>query len=134
MKTDDDVSTLIDAYKIKIENPTRQVEQQLAYWLTVFEAAVIHEAISRTHKNGKSFSYLTAILSDFNRKGVKTLQDIVAYDQSFKRHKQGSAKQTAKQESFPLWASPDYKVKDEPVDEATIQNIKDTLEGIRSKK
>jgi hypothetical protein len=58
----------------------------------------------------------------------------VAYDQSFKRHKHGSAKQTAKQEALPLWASPDYKADDQPVDEAANELFKASLESIRNKK
>ena len=134
LKTDDDDVTVLDSYSSKIEIPTEEVARQLTDWLDVFEAPVILEAIERTQQNGKRFRYLQAILLNFKRKQVKTLDDLVAYDLSFKRQKQRGASGPAKQESLPLWANPDYKASDELAGEATTQNIKDTLERIRSKK
>ena len=133
-ETDDDVLTVLESYKAKIETPTRQVEQQLAYWLMIFDAAVILEAISRTQKNGKGLSYLTAILSDFNRKDVKSLKDIETYDRSFKQRQQSFTKPVGRQESLPKWAASDHEIKDQPVDAATEHLFKDTLDRIRSKK
>lgn len=131
---DDDDVTVLDSYSSKIETPTQEVARQLTDWLDVFEAPVILEAIERTQQNGKRFRYLQAILLDFKRKQVRTLADLVAYDVAFKRQKQRGASGPAKQESLPLWANPDYKASDELAGEATTQNIKDTLERIRSKK
>ncbi|OJF92815.1 Lin1244/Lin1753 domain-containing protein [Alkalibacterium sp. 20] len=131
---DDDFSTLLEAYKSKIESPTTQVEKQLKNWLTIFNKEVITEAITRTHMNGKSFSYLNAILTDFMRKGVKSIKDIETYDDSFKQRQQCFNKHTPRQESLPKWVSSDYEVNDEPVDEATDQSFRDNLERIRNKK
>ncbi|GEK91217.1 Lin1244/Lin1753 domain-containing protein [Alkalibacterium kapii] len=133
-KTDDDDVTILDSYSRKIETPTHEVKRQLNDWLGVFKAPVILEAIERTQQNGKNYRYLHAILLDFKRKHVKTLADLVAYDVAFKRQKQRGTSGPVKQESLPLWTSSDHKASDEPANEATTQNIKDTLERIRSKK
>ncbi|WP_245751863.1 DnaD domain protein [Alkalibacterium subtropicum] len=59
---------------------------KLKNWLSVFDAEIILEALTRTQQNGKSFNYLNAILTVFKQKDIKTLKNIEAYDRSFKHH------------------------------------------------
>lgn len=132
-KTDDDLNTLLNAYKDKIETPSKQIEKQLNTCLADFDPSVILEAINRTQKNRKRFSYLSAILADFKRKNVKTVKDLEAYDRSFKQRQQLFSKPVQKNGFLPEWATFDYEDKDEAVDEETDQAFRDKLERIRKK-
>lgn len=132
-KTDDDLNTLLNAYKDKIETPSKQIEKQLNTYLADFDPSVILEAINRTQKNRKRFSYLSAILADFKRKNVKTVKDLAAYDRSFKQRQQFFSKPVQKNGFLPEWATFDYEGEDEAVDEETDQAFRDKLERIRKK-
>ena len=134
LRSDDDVSTLLENYSLKIETPTKDVEKQLNKWMDVFDLGVIIEAIDRTHVHGKSYRYLNAILTDFKRKEVKTVKDIASYDQSFKQRHQSATKQSPRQESLPIWTAPEYVSDDQPVDEAMRESLNAKLQSIRNKK
>lgn len=103
-------------------------------WLADFDSSVILEAINRTQKNRKRFSYLSAILTDFKRNNIRITKDLTAYDYSFKERQKSFSKSVSKDDFLPKWATSDYEDVDESVDEETNQTFRDRLERIGSKR
>lgn len=132
--SDDDSLHILKEFESKVQVPAPQIEKQLKDWLAVFDQLVILEAINRTHKNGKSFAYLNAVLTDFQQKGVKGFEDITTYDRSFKHRQKSFTSHVSKSESLPDWAKDEYTVVDDPVDEDMNQKFTESLNRIREKR
>ncbi|GEK91022.1 Lin1244/Lin1753 domain-containing protein [Alkalibacterium kapii] len=132
--SDDDLLHILKEFESKVQVPTPQIEKQLKDWLAVFEQSVILEAIRRTHMSGKSFAYMNAILTDFQKKGVRSFEDILPYDRSFKHRQKSFTNHVPKSESLPEWAKDDYTDVDDPVDEDMNQKITESLNRIRQKR
>ncbi|GEK90333.1 DnaD and phage-associated domain-containing protein [Alkalibacterium putridalgicola] len=132
--SDDDLLHILKEFESKVQVPTPQIEKQLKDWLAVFEQSVILEAIRRTHMSGKSFAYMNAILTDFQKKGVRSFEDISAYDRSFKNRQKSFTNHVSKSESLPDWTKDEYTVVDDPVDEDINQEVMDSLNRIRQKR
>lgn len=132
--SDDDLLHILKEFESKVQVLTPQIEKQLKDWLAVFDQSVILEAINRTHLNGKSFAYMNAILTDFQKKGVRRFEDILAYDRTFKHRQKSFTNHVPKIESLPDWAKDEYTVVDDPVDEDMNQKVMDSLNRIRQKR
>lgn len=131
---DSNTSKILTFYSNTIANPTKRVTHDLQNWISVFNADIILEAINRTQANGKGFGYLNAILKNFQSKGIQTLEDIEAYDRSFKEGKRSQTKPAQRKETLPNWASSKTTVKDEPADKELREDIRKRLEQVRSKR
>lgn len=107
--------------------PSKQVKESLEQFLEVMEDEVVIEAMKKTKANEKSFAYLNAILKDFKGKGVKSLQDVKAYDQAFKK---GRRKKVIRKETMPKWATASYSAED-PLAEEDVKRIEEQLARVR---
>lgn len=74
-------------------------EEFIKKWVNEYEydMKIIDEALKLTvSKQAPSFSYIDAILTDWNNKGLKTLEEIDKYQKEFKELKQKEYKQKGK--------------------------------------
>lgn len=86
--------------------PGTQIQVVRAFIDSGMAEELILEAIKRTGKAGASFKYLEAILIDWDKKGIKTMNQVAIADAEFEFEKQKVKKVGGKARGQPLPAEP----------------------------
>ena len=102
---------LSDIYQENFGMASSLIIENIKYDLEDFGFDLVKEAMTRAALDKKSYRTVQNILKDWQRKGVKTLQDVEADDVNFRNRNQKSYFNTAKKvvKPAPNWSNPQTK-------------------------
>lgn len=90
--------------------------------------------------NKPNFNYLQRILNNYDKSGIKTVEEAIKAEEAFKESRQKRAQYRTgtrgivQKESLPDWAKPDYQEKDTPDDPAKSKQIAEMMAKINARR
>ncbi|HEM5071485.1 TPA: replication initiator protein A [Streptococcus suis] len=95
---------------------------------------IMIEAIKRTSNNNANFHYLQGILRNWAKKGIQTMEQVIADDVSFEQKKNGRSAidQKPKQSNVPAWANEEVKNEQTEEGQAVLADLYAELEAMEN--
>ncbi|MGT2682965.1 replication initiator protein A [Streptococcus porci] len=89
---------------------------------------IIIEAIKRTSNNNANYNYLQGILKNWARKGIRTMEQVLADDANFEQRKNSRSSAIVPEKSnVPEWSNQDYKNETSPEKMAELERKKSEM-------
>ncbi|WP_367986191.1 replication initiator protein A [Streptococcus sp. ZY1909104] len=95
---------------------------------------IMIEAIKRTSNNNANFHYLQGILRNWAKKGIQTMEQVIADDLSFEQKKNGRSAiaPKPKQSNIPDWANDEVKNEQTEEGQAVLADLYAELEAMEN--
>jgi DnaD/phage-associated family protein len=82
------VENACQIYQQYYGTPSPNVMQSILYWINHLNDELVTEAIKRAVQKGKSWDYAVGILREWHQHGLRTLTDIEAYEEQWRKKKE----------------------------------------------
>ena len=91
-----------------VESPT--IMQSIEYWIADLSEELVVEALKRAALDQKGYRYAEGIMKNWDKKGLKTLDEIKSEDVAFEKSKSKTkySGQPTRKETLPEWAQEGY--------------------------
>lgn len=114
-----------------MQNPT--VMQTIEFWIEDLNEELVIEAMRRAAIDQKGFRYAEGIMKNWDKKNIRTMEQVEAEDISFNNRKQNNNNfgNNQKVEQLPAWANEPQPTVENEMDEEIQQEFLDRLQRFR---
>ena len=114
-----------------MQNPT--VMETIEFWITDLNEELVIEAMKRAAIDQKGFRYAEGIMKKWDKKNIRTMEQVEAEDISFNNRKQNNNNfgKNHKVEQLPAWANEPQPQEEKEIDEEVQQEFLDRLQRFR---
>lgn len=114
-----------------MQNPT--VMQTIEFWIEDLNEELVIEAMRRAAIDQKGFRYAEGIMKNWDKKNIRTMEQVEAEDVSFNNRKQNNNNfgKNQKVEQLPAWANEPQPQEEKEIDEEVQQEFLDRLQRFR---
>lgn len=114
-----------------MQNPT--VMQTIEFWIEDLNEELVIEAMRRAAIDQKGFRYAEGIMKNWDKKNIRTMEQVEAEDISFNNRKQNNNNfgNNQKVEQLPAWANEPQPTEEKEIDEEIQQEFLDRLQRFR---
>lgn len=114
-----------------MQNPT--VMETIEFWIEDLNEELVIEAMRRAAIDQKGFRYAEGIMKNWDKKNIRTMEQVEAEDVSFNNRKQNNNNfgKNQKVEQLPAWANEPQPTEENEMDEEIQQEFLDRLQRFR---
>lgn len=121
-------------YQQNLGMPSSYIIEELNHWIDDLSSELVLLALKKTVENNSEYRYAKGIMKNWDKKGIKTIEDAEA--ESLSRARKTSYQNNSHQrtETEPAWVNDPESQNDEKLSPEEEQAIKDRMARIRARK